>query len=163
MQSYSRSYLGCVLNTSVKMLLPQRDSVMRCHDFCERVLVDPCKFIEFLFSNRVFGRITATPALKVEQQHTIKFCCYLGKPATEAYILIKQAYGDGALARAMMFCWRSEFTSGRENAKLIPHSGSPRTSRTEINKNTIVAIVAEDPLIVIKELSTVMDLVNGSV
>ncbi len=33
-----------------------------------------------------------TPALKVEQRHVIEFCCHLGKAATEAYTLIKQAY-----------------------------------------------------------------------
>ncbi len=90
---------------SAKILLSQRDSVMRYRDFCERVLVDPCKFIEFLFSNPVFGQIMATPVLKVEQRYTIKFCCHLRKPATGAYNLIKQAYGDEALAQATVFRW----------------------------------------------------------
>ncbi len=87
--------------------------------------------------------------LKVEQRHAIKFCCHLGKVTTELYSLIKQAYSDEALAQTTVFWWHSEFTLERESAELIPHSGHPRTSRMEINKNTIAAIVAEDPSITI--------------
>ncbi len=61
-----------------------------------------------------------------------------------------------------MKCWHElrcssgtlEFTSGRESAELISHSGHPRTSRTKNNKNMNTAFVAEDPLIRIKKLST---------
>ncbi len=147
----------------VKILLSQCDFVTRYRDFRECVLVGSCKFILFLFSNHVFGQIMAAPVLKVEQQRAIKFCYCLGKPATKVYTLIKQVYGDEALAQATVFRWHSEFTSGRESTQLILHSGHPMNSRIEINKNTIAALMAEDLQITIKELNSVKDLAYSSV
>ncbi len=74
---------------SVKILSSQCGSDTRYRDFCERVLVEFCKFIVFLFSTPVFGQIMATLKLEVEQQHAIKFCWFLGKATTGMYTLIK--------------------------------------------------------------------------
>jgi hypothetical protein len=48
-----------------------------------------------------------------EQRVCIKFCQKLGKPSTEAYEMLQQAFGETALSRSKTFGWYFRFKNGR--------------------------------------------------
>jgi hypothetical protein len=66
----------------------------------------------------------------MEQRASIKFCFKTGKTATETFQLIKQVYGDNALARTRVFEWYARFRDGRENVEDNERSGRPAAVRT---------------------------------
>jgi len=66
-----------------------------------------------------------------EQCICIKFCFKIGKPATETYQLLQQAYGVNAMGRTQVFHWFRRFKEGRTSVESDPRSGRPSTSRNE--------------------------------
>jgi hypothetical protein len=44
--------------------------------------------------------------------------------------MMKQPYGEGALARSAVFKWNKRFAQGRDSFKDDEHTGGPRTVRT---------------------------------
>jgi len=52
-----------------------------------------------------------------EQRICIRFCFKIGKPATETYQLLQQAYGEDAVGRKQMFVWFRRFKEGVPGAK----------------------------------------------
>jgi len=58
-----------------------------------------------------------------EQRICIKFCFKIGKPATETYQLLQQAYGEDVMGRAQMFDWFRRFKEGRTSVESDPRSG----------------------------------------
>jgi len=66
-----------------------------------------------------------------EQRICIKFCFKIGKPATENYQLLQQAYGEDAMGRTQVFDWFRRFKENRTSVGSDPRSGRPPTSRNE--------------------------------
>lgn len=66
-----------------------------------------------------------------EQRICIKFCCRIGKTASETYELHKIAYGDDAMGRTQVFKWFRRFKEGRSSVKSDPRSGRPSTSTND--------------------------------
>jgi len=66
-----------------------------------------------------------------EQHIFIKFCFKIGKPATETYQLLQQAYGEDAMCRTQLFDSFRRFKDGRTSVESDPRSGRPSTSRNE--------------------------------
>jgi len=66
-----------------------------------------------------------------EQRICNNFCFKIGKPATETYQLLQQAYGTDAMGLTQVFDWFHRFKEGRTSAESDPRSGRPSTSRNE--------------------------------
>ena len=54
-----------------------------------------------------------------EQRICIKFCFKIGKPATETYQLLQQAYGEAAMGRTQVFDWFRRFKEGRSKTNVM--------------------------------------------
>ncbi|PSN36304.1 hypothetical protein C0J52_15156 [Blattella germanica] len=52
-------------------------------------------------------------SLRNEQYAALKFCVRLQKSSTEAYALLKQAYGEDVLPQSTAFRWLKQFKEGR--------------------------------------------------
>lgn len=50
----------------------------------------------------------------LEQRYAIKCCVKFDKTGKEGNDMIKEAYGDGAMARSSVFEWHKLFREGRE-------------------------------------------------
>ena len=101
-------------------------------------------------------------ASKQEQRFVIKFHYRSGKNAQETFDIMKQTYGNQCLGRSTIFRWHSSFKKGRESAKLIPHGGRPKTAATEVNINTVWAMVQEDRSITVERIADIMNISVGS-
>ena len=55
-----------------------------------------------------------------EQRTCINFCFKIGKPATETYKLLQQAYGEDAMGRTQVFDWFRRFKEGKPPLKATP-------------------------------------------
>jgi len=66
-----------------------------------------------------------------EQRICIKFCFKIGKPATEPYQLLQQAYGEDAMGRTQVFDRFRRFKEGRTSVEGDPRSRRPSTSRNK--------------------------------
>jgi len=66
-----------------------------------------------------------------EQRICIKFCFKIGKPATETYQLLQQAYAEDTMGRTQAFDWFRRFKEGRTSVENDPRSGRLSTSRNE--------------------------------
>ena len=66
-----------------------------------------------------------------EQRICIKFSFKIGKPATETYQLLQQAYGEDAMGRTQVSDWFRRFKEGRTSVESDPHSGRPSIWRNE--------------------------------
>ncbi len=96
---------------------------------------------------------------KQEQLNGICFCFLSGKSAVEAWQLLQQAYGDELVVKrrnVYLYEWFKKLKEGRTSTDLIPHGGRPSSSTTEINMNTIAAIVKEDGTLTVRDIAAVM-------
>jgi len=55
-----------------------------------------------------------------EQRICIKFCFKIGKPATETFQLLLQAYDEDAMGRTKVFDWFHRFKEGRTSVESDP-------------------------------------------
>jgi len=62
-----------------------------------------------------------------EQRICIKFCFKLGKMASEAHRMLKEAFGDNALGQKQTYEWFKRFKSGRMSVEDEERSGRPST------------------------------------
>jgi len=66
-----------------------------------------------------------TTCESTEQRICIKFCFKIGRPATETYQLLQQAYGEDSMGRTQVFDWFCRFKEGRTAVESDPRSGRP--------------------------------------
>ena len=59
-----------------------------------------------------------------EQRICIKFHVKIGKPATETYQLLQQAYGEDGMGRTQVFDWFRRFKEGRTSLESDPPLGT---------------------------------------
>ena len=74
----------------------------------------------------------------------IKFCFKAGLTATETPLLLQKAYGNEALNRSNVFRWYSRFLVGKEQVEDGEKSGSPKSTRTEVNIAAVADLVRND-------------------
>jgi transposase len=67
----------------------------------------------------------------------IKFYVELGKSATETLEMLREAFGEHSLSRAVVFEWHSRFKAGRVSVEDDERSGRPSTSKTTENVDKI--------------------------
>jgi hypothetical protein len=60
---------------------------------------------------------------KIEERVCIKFCVKLGKSATKTLEMLRDAFGEHSLSRAVVFVWHSRFKAGRVSAEDDERSG----------------------------------------
>ena len=63
----------------------------------------------------------------IEQRICMLFCFKIGIPATEAYQLLQQAYGEDEMGRTQMFDWFRLFKEGRTFVERDLRLGQPST------------------------------------
>ncbi len=83
--------------------------------------------------------------VQLEQHATIKFCVWLHKSQKETITLMQEAFGDKCFSVSIIKLWHLAIQNGRQEVKLIAaNCGRPKTVVTEVNKNTVAAILEED-------------------
>ena len=87
-----------------------------------------------------------------DQAMTIKTYVKAGKTTTEAYNLLKEAYGDQVLSRSRVFKWHCQFKEGQEDAQSRGGKATPRLAWAEENIELIRTLINEDRLKTIQEL-----------
>ncbi|KAJ8962487.1 hypothetical protein NQ318_000875 [Aromia moschata] len=78
-------------------------------------------------------------SVQMEQRVNLKFLVKLEKICTEAYVMLKEVYGDECLSRTQVFEWFKRFKEGRETTE-----DGPSTSKTNENIETIGKLIRED-------------------
>lgn len=98
-----------------------------------------------------------------EQRVCIKFCVKLGKTASEAYGLLKQAYGEDALGQTTCFEWFKRFKNGRTSTDDDERAGRPSTSVSARNIEEVKQKIMQNRRLTIREISEEMGISFGSV
>ena len=80
----------------------------------------------------------------LEQRHNIRFCIRLDKTANETWLIMKQTYGNGCMARASVLRWYPLFKEGRQNAEDLPRPGRPVEVPTPQNIDKVKTLVQQD-------------------
>ena len=101
--------------------------------------------------------------IKSEQRAAIRFCVRLNKSGAETVLMLKQAYKEECLCRSAILRWHNLFKAGRESFELIPHGGHPTTVRTEVNINTVSAIIQEDSHLSTRKIASLLNISKSSV
>jgi hypothetical protein len=70
--------------------------------------------------------------LQIQQWENVKSCQKLGKPTSETFQIIKQAYSEEALGHSAMFKWQKRFAQRRDSLEGDEHTSWPRMVRTEL-------------------------------
>ncbi len=96
----------------------------------------------------------------MEQRYAIKFFWWMGKPAQQTYQEMKEVYQDNCLGWSMNLHWHNFFTKDRELAVLEPHSGRPALIMTEMNIDTVTAIIRDDRHILVRMLESMVHIRN---
>ncbi len=98
----------------------------------------------------------------IEQRWVIRYrvCRGLTVKQTDE---MESVYGMNLLPRRTIQRWYKQFCDGRTSAESNPQSGRPQTSVTEVNKNTVAVLIAEDPHISQRQLAEVMDMSKTSI
>ena len=52
-----------------------------------------------------------------KERYAIKFCCKVGKNATETYGMLQTAFRQFCMNRASVFEWHKRFKEGRESVR----------------------------------------------
>jgi histone-lysine N-methyltransferase SETMAR len=66
-----------------------------------------------------------------EQRACIKFCVKNGKTVAETLQMLRTAFSDDCLSKALVYQWVKRFKEGRESLKDDPRPGRPSTARNE--------------------------------
>jgi len=88
-----------------------------------------------------------------EKRICIKFCFKTGKPTTETYQLLQQAYGEDAMGRTQVFDWFRRFKEGRTSVESNPLSGRPSTSRNGEMIAKVRTIVRNNKRLTVREIA----------
>jgi hypothetical protein len=107
----------------------RRQSVCQVASLCEHWELHNTSFCHHLFSH-VFD---VSMDLKMAQRANIKFCVKLGKSGAETFEMLRHAYGNDAMCRAMCFKWHACFKRGKTSFEDNESSGRTSTSSTPTN------------------------------
>ena len=71
---------------------------------------------------------------------------------------MQKVYGDQICSRAMVFKWFKRLQDANSSLRDLPRSGRPKTGRTEVNINTVAAVIGDDPGVSLNVLSSTLNL-----
>jgi transposase len=80
----------------------------------------------------------------MEQRVNIKFCCKLGKMATETHEMLVQVYVTEAVSRKCVYNWFKHFCDGNGTTEDEPRSGRPSANRTPNMIERVRQMLAQD-------------------
>ncbi len=72
--------------------------------------------------------------------------------------MLKETYGEETIGKKTIYDWYAHFKEGRTAAVTEPSSGRPVLTSTEIMKNTLAALIAEDPSLSQCEMASLLDI-----
>jgi len=88
-----------------------------------------------------------------EQRVCVKFCLKLGKPFTETFQMLQQAYGEDYVSRTQCHEWHQRFKSGRTSVEGDPKSGRPSSSTGDDHIEKVRFVILENRRLTIREVS----------
>jgi hypothetical protein len=97
-----------------------------------------------------------------EQWENVEFCQRLGKPASETFQMISQAYGEEALACSAVFKWHNRFAQGRNSLEDDEHADRPRTVRTELTIQEVAMLVHANHSQMVEEIAAASGTSHGT-
>ena len=99
----------------------------------------------------------------LEKRYAIKFCCKLGKNATETYGMLQTAFGESCMNRASVFEWHKRFKEGRESVRDDERCGRSKKVRTPEFIGQIKNFMDKDRRVSIETISAQFDVSVGTV
>ncbi len=84
------------------------------------------------------------------------------KTAYEVFKILKTAYDDATLSRAMVYRWYAAFMSSRESGKLKGGPVALHRKSTDTMVNTAAAIMQDDTRMTVRGLANILQIVIGS-
>ncbi len=87
----------------------------------------------------------------------IKFCGTLKKTVSETTVLL-QVFGTEVLEGSTIRQWQKDFKASQKSAYLQPLGDMPRTVMTEVNNNTVTAVIAEDHHLAAQTIATQLNI-----
>ncbi len=100
--------------------------------------------------------------VRIEKCWVIWYCVGPGLTMKQMLDEMESVYGTNLLPRRIIQRWHKQFRNGRTSTESNPQSGRPGMNVTEVNKNTVAALIAEDPHIS-QQLAEVMDMSKTSI
>lgn len=98
-----------------------------------------------------------------DQRGAIKAYAKAGKTATEAYNLVKAAFGEAALGRSQVFSLFKEYKEGRESIENLRGKFPKASVRTEENIALIKSLVEADRRLTVDTMASESELSVGTV
>lgn len=102
-------------------------------------------------------------ALLIGQREVIRFLFLLGKTPTECLTMLQQAYGSKSMKRAAVFRWHAAFFQGRVDSAPRPKTGRPVSVCTEVFRNSLTALLAEDNSLSQREMAVRLGVAKSTI
>jgi hypothetical protein len=99
----------------------------------------------------------------LEQRCALHFCFLLKKTASEAHVMLKEAYGDDTMSLSQSNRWFKRFNEGDHDVHDKPRSGRPSSCRNDEKVTLIKNLVNEDRRKTVRQLSEESEMSLGSV
>ena len=98
-----------------------------------------------------------------EQRANIKFCVLSDESKKETLSALKTVYKDSCQSKVTVYQWYDRYSNGRESLDDNSRCGRPRSSINSKVENRLIALLNEDKRLTIAELSSALDISEGSV
>ncbi|XP_011146696.2 putative uncharacterized protein FLJ37770 [Harpegnathos saltator] len=96
-----------------------------------------------------------------DQRVCLKFCVKNGIKCSEAFKMLKKAFGDNTMSQPRVYEWYKRFQEGREDIEDDARSGRPSTSTSDENVEKVKEIVLANR-ITIREVAEEIGISYGS-
>jgi len=87
-----------------------------------------------------------------KQRVWAKFSFKLGKPFTETFEMLQQAYGEDYVSRKQCHEWYQRFKSGRTSIEDDPKFGRPSTSMDDDHVEKVFAVIRQKRRLIVREV-----------
>lgn len=108
-----------------------------------------------VFGDFLFGEMS-------DQRVCLKFCVKNGIKCSEAFKMLKKAFGNNTMSQPRVYEWYKRFQEGREDIEDDARSGRPSSSTNDENVKKIKAIVLANRRITIREAAEEIGISYGS-
>ena len=111
---------------------------------------------------RSFYSPKMTAQILIEQRANIKLCVLSDKSKKETLSALKTVYQDRCLSKVTVYQWYHRYSNDRESLDDNSRCGRPRSS-INLVENRLIALLNVDRRLTIAELSSALDISEGSV
>ncbi len=102
-------------------------------------------------------------SLLVEQRYVLSYLFKRQKTPTECLAKLQKVYGPDTMSRSQVFDWFRQFKGGRKSAATSPRTGRRSEVTTDVSRNTISALLAEDCTLNQRQIAAVMGFSQSTV